>query len=67
MPDQDRIRSAMAVETKAVKLRLDTDLEIGALAAMAMDTGVESGAVRIIMMAGETVHGGMLAVIEVQG
>jgi hypothetical protein len=67
MPDQRRIRSAMTIETKRVKSCLYSNLEVGALAAMTMDAGVETAAVRIVVVAGETVHGRMLSMIEIQG
>ena len=56
----------MAVETKGVKSRFYSDFEVGALAAMTVDAGVEAAPVRVIMVAGQTVNGGVLAVIEVQ-
>jgi hypothetical protein len=67
VPDQRRIGSAMTVETECVKAGLYSHFEVGALAAMTMDAGVESAAVCIVMVAGKAVHCRMFAVIEVQG
>jgi len=66
MPDQRRIRSAMAIETKRVKSRFYSDFEVCALAPMTVDTGVKAAAVRVVMVARQTVHGRVLTVIEVQ-
>ena len=44
----------------------DSDFEIGAVAAMAMDAAVGPSAIRIVMVAGQAVDGRMLGVIEVQ-
>jgi hypothetical protein len=57
----------MTVETKRVKSGFYSDFEVGTLAAMTMDAGVEAAAVGIVMVAGETVHGRMFTVIEIQG
>lgn len=64
---EPRRRVAVAVQTKAVKARLHTDFQIRAGAAMTLDTGVGSEAIGIVVVAGQTVDGRMLGMIEVQG
>ena len=46
--------------------RLDSELEIGPFAAMAVDAGVESTSIGVVVMAPEAIDGDMLAMIEVQ-
>ena len=66
MPMQGRIGIAVAVQAKAVEPRFDSDFEIGAVAAMAMDAAVEAAAIDIVMVADQAIDGRMFAMIEVQ-
>jgi hypothetical protein len=61
-----RLGIAMAVKTKTMKPRLDRDLEIRTRAAMTMDARIEAAAIRIIMVADQTVHGHVLAMVKIQ-
>src|SRR5208337_972902 len=58
---------AVAAQAKVVKARLDSDLEIRARTAMAMDAGIEPSPVRIVVVAGQAIDGRVLRMIEVQG
>jgi len=64
---QGRIGVAVAAQAEAMEACFDSDFEIGAVAAMAMDAAVEPSAIGIVMVAGQTVDGRMLGMIEVQG
>ena len=66
MTREPRFGVAVAVETKAMKPRLHSDLEICAAAAMTMNAGVEAAAIGVVVVAGKTVDRHVLAVIEVQ-
>jgi hypothetical protein len=63
---QRRRGIAVAVEAKGVESRLHSELQIGAAAAMAMDAVVEPSAIRIVVVARQTIDGRVLAMIEVQ-
>ena len=56
----------MAGETKNVKPRLDSDLQIRARAAMTLDASLGAEAVGIVMMADQAVDRRVVAMIEVQ-
>src|SRR6202789_1683311 len=66
MAVQGRIGIAVAVQAKAMKPRFDSDFEVGAVAAMAMDAAVESSAIDVVMVADQTIDGCMFGMIEVQ-
>ena len=66
MAVQGRIGVAVAVQAVAMEACFDSDFEIGAVAAMAMDAAVEPSAIGIVMVAGQAVDGRMLGMIEVQ-
>jgi hypothetical protein len=64
---EPRRRVAVTVQTKAVKPRLHAYFQIRAGAAMTLNTGVGSEAIRIVVVAGQAVGGGVFGMIEVQG
>src|ERR1700722_15848377 len=63
---QGRRGIAVAVEAESMKSRLHSELQIGTAAAMAMDAAIEAPAVRIVVVASQTIDGRVLAMIEVQ-
>ena len=66
MAVQGWIGVAVAVQAEAMEACFDSDFEIGAVAAMAVDATVEPSAIGIIMVAGQAIDGRMLGMIEVQ-
>src|SRR3984957_3965790 len=66
MTRETRLGMAVTVEAEVMESRLDGDLDVGCAAAMAMDAGIETAAIGIVMVADETVDGHVLAVIEIQ-
>ena len=66
MTRKARLGIAMAIKTKTMKPRLDLELEVSTRAAMTMDARIEAAAVRIVMVADQTVHHHVFAMVEIQ-
>ena len=60
------VRVAVTIEAKGVKACLDTDLKIGALAAVALNAAIQSAIVDKIVMAARARHLDVLGVGEVE-